>query len=422
METVYPLKAPLPHSGLVPRLKELGPRLRAVRAWRTPDPKARLCVLAKDNISVRGFTTPAGSFALRNFELPESFCAMKLREAGIDLFGKTNMTELAGFVTANPVALTGGYSQLGGFGVNPHGPFPTRGSSSGSAVAVAAGLCDAALGTETRGSLMMPALACGAWAFKPSVGMVSRRGVVPISQNFDSVGVIARGTGTMEEVFDAMSGPDPEDPATELADRPSGSDLPEKLRIGVLRVSGVAASDTIQKAAIERLSRKGVEFLEITAPECAFDYKWITSVDIRRGMDALLGRYAREGTPRNFAELCRFYRAHPETHPYGMERLEDALKLPAPSEEEYERVVRRNLSRARNLITGLCRENGVTALLAPQFVDWWAIAGAPSIAVPLGTGPDGKPSGVILGMPRGEDRRLLRLASWFERLLSPESA
>lgn len=186
----FPLDAVLTPDVMNERLNRYAKELHAVEVWRKPAEDARYRILAKANIGTSEFPTDAGAEALRNLMLPDAPCVNLLRKVGCDVFGKTAMTELAGFLTTQNSHL--GYSHMGGFPKNPHGDFAPRGSSSGSAVAVAAGLCDAALGTETRGSLMLPGIANGVVSYKPTRGLISRTRIVPISHHFDAPGVIAR--------------------------------------------------------------------------------------------------------------------------------------------------------------------------------------------------------------------------------------
>jgi amidase len=130
-----------------------------------------------DNISVSGQPATAGSPALAAAAGTDAFLLSALRESGAVVLGKANLSEWANFRSAHS---TSGWSTLGGQAVNPHGAGHPSGSSSGSAVAVAAGLAPLAVGTETDGSIVSPASACGIAGIKPTVGLVSRAGIVPV--------------------------------------------------------------------------------------------------------------------------------------------------------------------------------------------------------------------------------------------------
>src|SRR5580658_675731 len=172
-------------------------------------------VLIKDNIDTHDrMTTTAGSLALLGSIAPrDSFVAQKLREAGAIILGKTNLSEWANFRGENS---TSGWSGRGGLTKNPYAlDRNPSGSSSGSAVAVSAGLCAVAVGTETDGSIVSPSSVCGIVGIKPTVGLVSRGGIIPISSTQDTAGAMARTVTDAAILLGALAGADPHDPATE---------------------------------------------------------------------------------------------------------------------------------------------------------------------------------------------------------------
>lgn len=421
---VFPLGKPLDKEVLQERLTVYGPVFGALRTYRAPDARRSRHILVKDNIAVDGFPTTAGSLALSHLILPESPVATRLKAAGFDLFGKTNMTEFAGFVTTGRPSE--GYSHLGGFGKNPHGNFLCGGSSSGSAIAVAAGLCDAALGTETRGSVMEPALYCGVWGFKPSVGLISRRGVIPISPVFDTVGVLSRDVGMLSDLLTALQGEDEHDAATALSSSvhlDEGKDIQARtLRIGVVRVTGTETLDSevqeILKVAFRKFMQAGVRLTDVSAENPPQEYKLITSVDFARGIDWLLKEYATQDVPADFASLCALYCKTPSMRPFGMDRMFLAQKISSEvSEKDYQEAVKRTVTSNRTAIDALLSEYRVDALLFPGRLDWWALAGAPSLAVPIGVKKSGQSVGVMLGAGYGQDGILLGIARVLEEVL-----
>ncbi len=421
---VFPLGKPLDQEVLQERLTVYGPVFGALRTYQSLDATRSRHILVKDNIAVDGFPTTAGSLALSHLILPESPAATRLKAAGFDLFGKTNMTEFAGFVTTGRPSE--GYSHLGGFGKNPHGNFLCGGSSSGSAIAVAAGLCDAALGTETRGSVMEPALNCGVWGFKPSVGLISRRGVIPISPVFDTVGVLSRDVGMLSDLLTALQGEDEHDAATALSSSvhlDEGKDIQARtLRIGVVRVTGTETLDAevqeILKVAFRKFIQAGVRLTDVSAENPPQEYKLITSVDFARGIDWLLKEYATQDVPADFASLCALYCKTPSMRPFGMDRMFLAQKLSSEvSEKDYQEAVKRTVTSNRTAIDALLSEYRVDALLFPGRLDWWALAGAPSLAVPIGVKKSGQSVGVMLGAGYGQDGILLGIARVLEEVL-----
>lgn len=421
---VFPLGKALDKEVLQERLTVYGPVFGALRTYQSLDATRSRHILVKDNIAVDGFPTTAGSLALSHLILPESPAATRLKAAGFDLFGKTNMTEFAGFVTTGRPSE--GYSHLGGFGKNPHGNFLCGGSSSGSAIAVAAGLCDAALGTETRGSVMEPALNCGVWGFKPSVGLISRRGVIPISPVFDTVGVLSRDVGMLSDLLTALQGEDEHDAATALSSSvhlDEGKDIQARtLRIGVVRVTGTETLDVevqeILKVAFRKFIQAGVRLTDVSAENPPQEYKLITSVDFARGIDWLLKEYATQDVPADFASLCALYCKTPSMRPFGMDRMFLAQKLSSEvSEKDYQEAVKRTVTSNRTAIDALLSECRVDALLFPGRLDWWALAGAPSLAVPIGVKKSGQSVGVMLGAGYGQDGILLGIARVLEEVL-----
>ena len=172
-------------------------------------------VLIKDNIGAAGLPATAGSPALQRAAAADAFLVGRLRAAGAVILGKANLSEWANF-RSRPSS--SGLSTLGGQAVNPHGTGRSpSGSSSGSAVAVAAGLAPLAVGTETDGSIVSPAGACGVVGIKPTLGLVSRSGIVPISAAQDTAGPMTRTVADAAVLLTALAGADPADPATAAA-------------------------------------------------------------------------------------------------------------------------------------------------------------------------------------------------------------
>lgn len=218
-------------------------------------------VLIKDNINTSDrMHTRAGSFALKdNYAPADAAIVKKLREADAVLLGKANMTEFANFMTDGE--MPDGYSACGGQVINPYVREKTPGgSSSGSAVAVAAGFCTAAIGTETCGSIVSPSGQNGIVGIKPTLGLVGRSGIIPISSTLDTAGPMARTVRDAAIVLDVISGEDPDDPATFLqpvtvcADAAAESSL-TGLKIGIYR-PGTTACQEMHRARFAFLCKK----------------------------------------------------------------------------------------------------------------------------------------------------------------------
>ena len=170
-------------------------------------------IAVKDNIDVVGFANTAGSKALENnFPDKNAFLAQKLIDNGYFIIGKTNLSEWANFRSSSS---TSGWSSMGGQTINPYGEMRTPcGSSSGSGVVVATGLVDVAIGTETNGSVSCPSSVNGIVGIKPTVGLVSRSGIIPISHTQDTAGPMANSVSSAAKILEIIAGIDTNDSAT----------------------------------------------------------------------------------------------------------------------------------------------------------------------------------------------------------------
>ena len=199
-------------------------------------------IAIKDNIDLAGYPTTAGSIAmLDNFPKNDAFIVKKLKQNGFHISGKTNLSEWANFRSEKSIS---GWSSHGGQTINPFGEnLNPCGSSSGSAVAVASGLVDVAIGTETNGSISCPASVNGIVGFKPTVGLVSRHGIIPISSTQDTAGPMGKSVKLVAEVLEAIAGPDTKDTATLSIPKDFNYDFTSELennniagkRLGLLR-------------------------------------------------------------------------------------------------------------------------------------------------------------------------------------------
>jgi amidase len=236
----------------------------------SPRPLEGIPVLVKDNIAAHGMPTTAGSPALAEADHDEAFCVGQLRDAGAVILGKANLSEWANFRSTHS---TSGWSTLGGQAANPHalGRNPS-GSSSGSAVAVAASLAPVAIGTETDGSVVCPASACGIVGIKPTLGLVSRSGIVPVSLAQDTAGPMARCVADAAALLTVLAGTDPADPATAPAAGHTrdytaflDSSALAGARLGVWRdgsADASAATQAVLAQALARLRQAGAQLID----------------------------------------------------------------------------------------------------------------------------------------------------------------
>jgi amidase len=402
-------------------------------------------VLVKDNISVAGSPATAGSPALAAAEAQDAFLIGRLRAANAVVIGKANLSEWANFRSTHS---TSGWSTLGGQAVNPHGHGRNpSGSSSGSAVAVAAGLVPLAVGTETDGSIVSPAHACGIVGIKPTLGLISRTGIVPISAEQDTAGPMASTVADAAALLGGMAGTDQADEATSLA-AGQPRDYTEFLddaalagaRIGIWRdgsAQATAAAAAVLDEAVGVLRSRGAEVIDpveltdadkISEPEFrALRHEF--KDDLNAYLAAVDGEH-----PRSLAELIAFNSASAGrvlAH-FGQEIFEEAEATGGRSDEQWQQA--RELARtlARSGLDGALTEHRLDVVLALSGNPAWltdyvlgdhytvgtsspaAVSGYPAITVPAGM-VSGLPVGVSLIGPAWSEPRLIALAHSFEQ-------
>ncbi|HEX9338960.1 MAG TPA: amidase [Pseudonocardiaceae bacterium] len=398
-------------------------------------------VLLKDNIDTHDLPTTAGSRALLVAPAwSDAWLVRRLRAAGAVLLGKTNLSEWANFRSTHS---TSGWSALGGQTVNPHvldrNP---SGSSSGSAVAVAASLTQVAIGTETDGSIVGPGGACGVAGCKPTIGLVSRTGVVPISAEQDTPGPMARHVVDLAITLAVLRGMDPDDPAT--VGYPDGvtdyvaaldSDVLRGARIGVWRIPGQAAGvDVVLESTVDILVAAGATVVPVDLPyQVELGVVELPSMwaEFHAGLERYLA--TRPGAPRDLAELIEFNRADPvELSRFPQDHFEAAAAAPPLTDPEYRRQRARATDLARRSIDEPMAAQRLDAIVAPSNGPAWlidydngdkdeigssspaAVAGYPTVTVPAGfDGP--LPIGMSFLAGRYADAYVLAVAAAFER-------
>ncbi len=425
------------------RIKTIDPRINAVlrtdptalrqaaasdarhRRGGTRGPLDGIPVLLKDNVNTRGMPTTAGSLALAGSP-PDTDAVLvtRLRDAGAVILGKTNLSEWANFRAAKP---TSGWSAVGGQTRNPYvldrNPC---GSSSGSAAALAASLSQVAIGTETDGSIVCPAGMNGVVGHKPSLGLVSRAGVVPISAEQDTAGPLARNVTDAALTFAVLSGGD--------TPRPGGL---RGRRIGLWRLPSLGPEvDAVMTRTAQRLRTAGAEVVEVTPPYqkrlAELEFPALLS-EFHRDIDAYLA--TRHG-PRNLAELIEFNRTHPaeRTCFAGQELFEQALAAPPVTDPQY-RAMRAELKDlSRRSIDETMAAHHLAAIASPTNPPAWttdcargdndvipsstpaAVAGYPSLSVPAGFVNE-LPVGLLLMAGDHQDTGLLSLGAAVEHRL-----
>ncbi|MGB8507944.1 MAG: amidase [Pyrinomonadaceae bacterium] len=397
------------------------------KAGRTRGPLHGIPVLIKDNIDTADrMMTTAGSLALVGAKpVRDSFVAQRLREAGAVILGKTNLSEWANFRSTHS---SSGWSGRGGQTKNPYALDRNPcGSSSGSGAAASANLCVVAVGTETDGSVVCPSSASSLVGIKPTVGLISRAGIIPISHSQDTAGPMARTVTDAAILLGALAGVDPRDDATRAGQGKSANDYTRFLDAAGLRGAriGVARkffgfndrTDALMNDAIAEMKRQGaiiVDPADIPTTGNFDDSEFeVLLYEFKSDLNGYLAGLGPGAGPRTLKDLIEFNEHNKEKEmPYfGQEIFLKAEAKGPLTDKAYKTALAKNqrLSRAEG-IDAVMLKNKLDALIAPTGGPTWptdllggdhftggystpsAVAGYPHITVP---------AGYVYGMPVG---------------------
>jgi len=440
-----------------PDARDIAEELDRERAQKGPrGPLHGIPVILKDNIDTHDrMTTTAGSYALEG-SIPrrDSFVAERLRRAGAVLLAKANLSEWANFRSERS---SSGWSGRGGQCRNPYALDRNPcGSSSGSAAAVSANLCPVAIGTETNGSIVCPSNANGVVGVKPTVGLVSRSGIIPISHSQDTAGPIARSVADASLVLTALSAVDPRDPATQAAAARADRNYSDALVAGELsglRI-GIGREYFGFHEKVDAILEESIRIIENLGATIVDDVK----IPNRRKMNGPsyqvllyefktdLNRYLEELGPdrpmKDLEEIIRFNEenASREMPFFGQEIFLQAQEKGPLTDEDYLKALEsmRTLSREEGL-DRVMAEKELDAILAPTGGPAWvtdlvngdhfsggsssaaAIAGYPNVTVPAGL-VHGLPVGLSIFGKAWSEMTLIRIAYAFEQSASARKA
>ena len=446
-------------------LNEQGPALRAVieinpdalsiadrldrerKAGKVRGPLHGVPVLIKDNIdSGDQMMTTAGASALAGHKAKQdAFIVNKLRMAGAVLLGKTNLSEWANFRSSHSVS---GWSSRGRQTRNPYAlDRSPSGSSSGSGAAVAANLCAVAIGTETDGSVVSPASCNGLVGLKPTVGLLSRSGIIPISSTQDTAGPMARTVRDAALLLGALAGPDPADPAKLTNPTPAPADYTTFLKTDALKgqrlgvekshLTGPPGPAALLKAAVAALRAQGAVVVEVELAkqlnplgEAEFE---VLLYEFKEGVNKYLAGAG--AAVRNLADVIAFNSAHAaEAMPFFLqETLIRAEATDGLGNAKYRAAVLKTVTESRKAIDALLRGQRLAAIVGvttgPAWcIDWAngdystgvdfsspaAMAGYPHLTVPMGQ-VHGLPVGLSFVGPAYQEGPLLALGYAYEQ-------
>ena len=434
---------------LSPDALEQARKLDAERAaGRVRGPLHGIPVLIKDNIEVAGpLPTTAGSLALKaNVTGRDAFLVARLRLAGAVFLGKTNLSEWANIRSGDS---TSGWSAIGGLTRNPHDVTRSAcGSSSGSGAAVAASLAPLAIGTETDGSIVCPAGTNGIVGFKPTVGLVSRTHIVPISHSQDTAGPMTLTVADAAAMLTVIAGTDRADRATAMARevqqdyvRALRPDALKGRRLGVMmdRIGGRADVRALLDAALSTLEAEGAAIVRIADTRTGLEELGgaefeVLLTELKADMAAYLASLPGAGLPRTLAELIAFNKAQPEElRWFGQETFELAETKGGLDSEAY-RTAKEKAARLAGPegIDRLLKEHKVDFLIGVTNGPAWtmdlvngdnfsgpsasqlpAVAGYPHLTVPMGA-VEGLPIGISFIGEKWSDAEVLAVGHRYE--------
>lgn len=378
-------------------------------------------ILLKDNIGTTGMPTTAGAHVLKDNETSDAFIVERIKDKGGIILGKVNLSEWAYyFCSGCPV----GYSAIGGQTLNPYGRmvFETGGSSSGSGTSMAASYAVAAVGTETSGSILSPSSANSVVGLKPTIGLLSRDGIVPISSTLDTPGPMTRSVTDNAILLSAMTGKDAEDGATKAApdDRTYWQDLSsaslEGLRLGA---NAQFMEDSLYLRAIEQIQAMGAEVITFEPEQVNFTgFRTFLNADMQNDLPKYLADHASDHI--SIEDVAGVIQHNLEDtlkrSPYGQALLEGVVAEDITA-AGFDSLKDRFLEEATRFFETPIETHNLDAILS---INNWnaghaAMAKYPCLTVPMGYLESGQPRSLtFIGRPWTEDQ-LLRMGYAYEQ-------
>ena len=378
-------------------------------------------ILLKDNINVEGLPTTAGAHALKNNLTSDAFIVDRLQEKGAVILGKTNLSEWANYLCK---ACPNGYSAVGGQTLNPYGirDFDTGGSSAGSGAAIAANYAAAALGSETSGSILSPSSTHALVGLKPTVGLLSRDGIVPISSTYDTPGPMAKNVIDASILLSAMKGEDPNDPITagnSLASEPKvtfAKKTFEGLRFGVNKQF---LSDSLYKIATLKIKSLGGTLVEFEPKSVRLgNFGKVLDADMKIDLKNYLTRFGKSDLlPKSIDDVIHHNSADSLIRmPYSQGRLDGvyASEISADSLAFYKEDLKK---RGVAFFETPMRKHNLDVVLS---INNWnaghaAIAQYPCLTLSMGYSEKGTPKGLTFIARPFEEDKLLEIAALYEQ-------
>ncbi|MCF7560349.1 amidase [Sabulilitoribacter multivorans] len=378
-------------------------------------------ILLKDNINATGMPTTAGAVALKNNNTNDAFITKQLKQQGAIILGKANLSEWAYFFCGD---CPSGYSAIGGQTLNPYGRriIDTGGSSSGSGVAVAANFCVAAVGSETSGSILSPSSQNSIVGLKPTIGLLSRSGIVPISSTLDTPGPMTKNVTDNSILLDAMLGFDASD------FKSIKTDLKERMYKGLESMSLEGKrfgafkrllEDSLYVQALSDLKSKGATIVEIDEEDIGLpNFLRLLNLDMKKDLPEYLSNHANSTvTVKSVQDVIDFNKSDSlKIMPYG-QRLFEGIVADVAAENEFLKIKDTLKTNGRQYFEIPMKDHNLDGFLSINnyHAGFAAVAEYPAITVPMGYTEKGAPKGLtFIGKPLTE-KQLLGWAYVYEQ-------
>lgn len=378
-------------------------------------------ILLKDNINTKGMPTTAGAVALKDNNTGDAFIVNQLKAKGAIILGKANLSEWAYFLCDG---CPSGYSALGGQTLNPYGRtlFDTGGSSSGSGVSVAANYAVAAVGSETSGSIISPSSQNSVVGLKPTIGNVSRTGIIPISSTLDTAGPMAKNVTDTAILLSAIMGYDSEDATTIRSNNTdfwtnfSDNALKGK-RFGIFKAY---LSNPIYQKTIDKLKSQGVEIIEIEPQNVNFN-GFVTFLNADMKVD--LPKYLKSHSSvydsfKTVDDIVAFNNQQASQRiPYG-QALFEGIVAETISASDFEKLKMRFLNETISFFETPMKTHNLDAIVSINNYNSGhaAMAKYPCLGIPMGYSEAGEPIGITFIARPFEEEKLLQIGYAFEKL------
>ena len=377
-------------------------------------------ILLKDNINTSDLPTTAGAVALQNNITNDAFIVNNLKEAGALILGKANLSEWAYFFCGD---CPSGYSAIGGQTLNPYGrkTIDTGGSSAGSGVAVSLNFCVAALGSETSGSILSPASQNSTVGLKPTIGLVSRSGIVPISSTLDTAGPITKNVIDNAIVLDAIFGFDDQDFKSITTKWGSGyytglnDETLKGKRFGAFKR---LLEDSLYVKAIADLKSQGAEIIEIYEEKLELpNFIRLLNLDMQKDLPTYFSNYGNASLGYKKVEDVMAFNLIDSVNvmPYG-QKLFKGIVEDSSSEEEFQKIKSTLKTNGKQFFEISMKAHNLDAVLSINnyHAGFAAVAEYPALTVPMGYTDKGVPKGLtFIGIPLSE-KQLLQFALVYE--------